>query len=57
MDKATFSTHVFVALKGFGFNNLQSRLSASQVMVKHHRNVQELVEIGGNLTKDTFLCE
>jgi hypothetical protein len=39
MDKATFGTHVFVALKGFGFDNLQSRLFASQVMAKDHRNV------------------
>jgi len=29
----------FVALKGFGFDNLQSKLSTSQVMAKHHRNV------------------
>jgi hypothetical protein len=32
-------------------------LFTSQVMAKHRRNVQYLVEIGGNLTKDTFLCE
>jgi hypothetical protein len=29
----------------------------SEVMVKHRKNMQELVETGGNLTKDTFLCE
>ncbi len=26
-------------------------------MAKHCRNVQELVETCGNLTRDTFLCE
>jgi hypothetical protein len=26
-------------------------------MAKHCRNVEELVEIGGNLMKDTCLCE
>jgi spore germination protein YaaH len=32
-------------------------LFVSQVMTKHRKNVQELVDIAKNLMKDTFLCE
>jgi hypothetical protein len=39
------------------FNNLQLRHFVSQMMAKHHKNVQKLVEIGKNMMKDTFLCE
>jgi hypothetical protein len=55
--KIAFSAHVFVALKDFVLDNLWLGLFVSQVMAKHRRNVKELVEIGGNLTRDTFLCE
>ncbi len=56
-DRATFVTHVFVALTDFILDNLQLGLSISQVMAKHYRNVKQLVETGKNLTTDTFLCE
>ncbi len=36
---------------------IRLHFSISQVMTKHHRNVQYLVGFGGHLTMDTFLCE
>jgi menaquinone-dependent protoporphyrinogen IX oxidase len=38
-------------------DNLRLNFYVSQVMKKHHRNVQHLVGFGGYLTMDTFLCE
>jgi len=56
-DKVVIVTHISIALKDFELDNLQLGLSVSQVMAKHHRNVQKLIETSKNLTKDTFLCE
>ncbi len=49
--------HVSRALKDFVLKNLQLGLSVSQIIAKHHRNVQHFVETSGCLTRDTFLCE
>ncbi len=56
-DKVSFVAHVLGALKDFILNILRLGLFVSQVMAKHHRNVQHLVETSGYFTKDTFLCE
>ncbi len=56
-DKVAFATHVSRALKDFILENLQLNLFISQMMAKHHRNVQHLVKNSGYLIRDTFLCE
>ncbi len=56
-DKVIIVARISVILKDFVLNNLQLGLSISQMMAKHHKNVHELLKTGGNLTKDTFLCE
>jgi len=56
-DKIAFIAHVSVALKDFVVDSLRLGFFVSQVMVKHRRIVQELVETSGNLTRDAFLCE
>ncbi len=56
-DKVAFTAHVSATFKDFIFDNLWLGLFISQVMEKHCRNVQELVKISMNLTRNTFLCE
>ncbi len=55
--KFVIVTHISTTLKDFVIDNLQLGLFVSQVMAKHHKNVQKLVETNGILAKDTFLCE
>jgi hypothetical protein len=52
-----FVAHVFVSIKEFVMENLRLGFSIFQVMVKHRRNVQQVVESSGYLTRDTFLNE
>jgi hypothetical protein len=56
-DKVAFVTHVFACVKEFVLDNLRLGLFVSQVLAKHCKNVQKLVQTNGNLTRDTFLCE
>jgi hypothetical protein len=56
-DKFAFVAHVSRALKDFILEILQLGLFVSQVMAKHCKNVQHLVETNVYFTKDTFLCE
>jgi hypothetical protein len=53
-DKVTFVAHASRALKDFVLKNLQLSLSVSQIITKHHRNLQHFVESSGCLTKETF---
>jgi hypothetical protein len=56
-DKITFVAHISRALKDFVLKNLQLGFSISQIITKHHRNVQHFVETSGCLRRDTFLRE
>jgi hypothetical protein len=47
----------FKSFKGFRIEESTIGPSISQIIAKHHRNVQHSVETSGCLTKDTFLCE
>ncbi len=49
--------HVSRALKEFVLKNIQLGLSVSQIIAKHYKNLQHIVETNGCLTRDTFLCE
>jgi hypothetical protein len=53
-DKVVFPAHVLGALKDFVLENPQLGVFISQLMTKHCKNVQHLVETGSCLTKDIF---
>jgi hypothetical protein len=44
-------------MKEFIIVNLKLGFFVSQVMAKHYHNVQELVELSGNLMKNIFFYE
>jgi hypothetical protein len=44
-------------MKEFIIVNLKLGFSVSQVMAKHYHNVQDLVELSGNLMKNIFFYE
>lgn len=44
-------------MKEFITVNLKLGFFVSQVMAKHYHNMQELVELSGNLMKDIFFYE
>jgi hypothetical protein len=55
-DKAAFAL-VSNVLKEFIMDNLWLRLFVSQVMAKHRKNIKQVLESIGYLTRTMFLCE